>query len=145
MAEAKALAGGDLGLRRGDVGNVIQAIARGLRGFPGGTTLFAEPRGARNVGRLPSLTERQILTWADDFFAAHGEWPTCRCPVQAIPGTPGERWFNVDQALRKGLRGLRGGSSLLKLLADHRRVPNRKATMTDPMSGRLRPHRSARQ
>jgi hypothetical protein len=104
-------------------GNVIQAIALGLRGFPGGATLadlLAEHRGVRNVGRLPPLTERRILAWADAHFATHGKWPTCRCPDQVIPGTGGERWFNVDQVLRKGLRGLPGGSSLPRLLATHR-------------------------
>jgi hypothetical protein len=119
-------------------GNVIQAVARGLRGFPGGGTLsdlLAEHRGVRNVGRLPPLTEGQILAWADAHFAAHGGWPTCRCPEQVIPGTPGERWFNVDQALRKGLRSLPGGSSLPKLLAERRGVPNLKVSMTDRMPG----------
>jgi hypothetical protein len=119
-------------------GNVIQAIALGLRGFPGNATLadlLAAHRGVRNVGRLPPLTEGQILAWADAYFAAHGGWPTCRCPEQAIPGTAGECWFNVNQALRKGLRGLPGGSSLLKLLTKYRGVPNLTASMTDRMSG----------
>ncbi len=89
----------------------------------------------RNVGRLPPLTEVQILAWADAHFAARDEWPTCRCPEQAIPGAHGERWFNVDQALRKGLRGLPGGSSLPKLLAEHRGVPNLKAGMATRMRG----------
>ncbi len=117
-------------------GNVIQAIARGLRGLPGGETLsdlLAEHRGVRNIGRLPPLTAGQILAWADAHAATHGEWPTCRCAEQAVPGARGERWFNVDQALRKGLRGLPGGSSLPKLLAQHRGVPNVKASMTSRM------------
>lgn len=111
------------------------AIARGLRGLPGGETLFdllAKHRGVRNVGRLPPLTEGQILAWADAYHAAHGEWPTCRCPEQGIPDTGGERWFNVDQALRKGLRVLAGGSSLPKLLAKHRSVPNLKKEARQP-------------
>lgn len=119
-------------------GNVIQAIARGLRGFPGGSTLFdllAEHRGVRNVAHLPPLTEGQILAWADAHRATHSEWPTCRCPEQTIPETGGERWFNIDQALRKGLRGLSGGSSLPKLLAKRRGVPNVKAGMADRMLG----------
>ena len=119
-------------------GNVIQAIARGLRGFPGNETLFdmlAEYRSVRNVGHLPTLSEGQILGWADAHHAAHGEWPTCRCSEQGIPDTGGERWFNVDQALRKGLRSLAGGSSLPKLLAKHRSVPNLKKGMAARMSG----------
>jgi hypothetical protein len=38
-----------------------------------------------------------------------------------------ETWVNVDQALRQGLRGLRPGSSLARLLAKHRGKRNRKA------------------
>jgi hypothetical protein len=120
-------------------GNVIQAVARGLRGFPGTGTLFnllAKHRGGRNVGRLPPLSERQILDWADAHHATVGEWPTCRCLQQAIPGTDSERWFNVDQALRKGLSGLSGGSSLPKLLARHRGVPNLKTNIAARMRSR---------
>jgi hypothetical protein len=119
-------------------GNVIQAVAKGLRGFAGGETLFdllARHRGVRNVGHLPPLTKMQILAWADAYHAAHGEWPTCRCPEQVIPDTGGERWFNIDQALRKGLRGLPSGSSLPKLLAKYRGVPNLKKGMAARMPG----------
>jgi hypothetical protein len=102
-------------------GNVIQAIARGLRGFPGGGTLsdlLAERRGVRNVGNLSPLTEGQIRDWVAAYFAARGEWPTCRCPDQDVPASGGERWFNLDQALRKGLRGLPGGSSLSRVVRE---------------------------
>jgi hypothetical protein len=119
-------------------GNVIQAIGRGLRGFTGNETLFdllAKHRGVRNVGHLPPLSERQILAWADAHDATHDEWPTCRCLQQTIPDSGGERWLNVDQALRKGLRGFPGGSSLSKLLAKHRGVRNLKKGMAARMPG----------
>lgn len=119
-------------------GNVIQVIAKGLRGFPKGDTLFdllARHRGVRNVGHLPPLSEKQILVWADAHHAACAEWPTCRCEEQVIPETGGERWFNIDQALRKGLRGLGSGSSLPKLLAKHRDVPNMRKGMAARMTG----------
>lgn len=106
-------------------GSVSQAIAKGFRGLEGHTTLFdllAEHRGVRNLGHLPPLTEGQILAWAEAYHAARGEWPTCRCFPQVIPETGGESWLNVDQALRKGLRGLPGGSSLPKLLAKPRQA-----------------------
>ena len=74
----------------------------------------------RNRAGLPPLTEEQILAWADAYFAARGRWPTERGPGQVIPGTGGERWSAIEQALRKGHRGLRGGSSLHRLLARHR-------------------------
>ncbi|WP_088255937.1 hypothetical protein [Fimbriiglobus ruber] len=105
--------------------NVEQALVKGLRGLPGGATLarlLADHRGVRNVGNLPRLMVEQILTWADAHHEHFGRWPGCRCPEQTIDGSFGERWFNVDQALRKGLRGLPGGSSLARVLARHRGV-----------------------
>src|SRR5437764_302279 len=51
-------------------GYVIHALDMGLRGFPGGGSLaklLAEHRGKRNIGRLPPLTEEQVLAWADDY------------------------------------------------------------------------------
>jgi hypothetical protein len=113
-------------------GNVFQAVANGLRGLPGGFTfweLLTKRRGFRNINRLPPLTEVQILEWADAYFKRHGQWPACRSKPQLIPNTLGERWFNVHQALLKGLRGMRHGSSLARLLARHRGVPNTKAPM----------------
>ncbi len=103
--------------------NVIQALAKRLRGFPGGNSVFdllARERGVSNVGHLPPQTNRQILEWADAHYISHAEWPTCQCLNQTIPDTGGEQWVNIDQALRKGLRGLPGGSSLPQLLANHR-------------------------
>jgi hypothetical protein len=45
-----------------------------------------------------------------------GRWPRCRGDGQ-ISGALAETWYNVDQALRVGLRGLSKGSSLARLLA----------------------------
>ena len=47
--------------------------------------------GVRNVGNLLSLTEKQIIAWAKAFFQICGVWPTCRCVVQTIPDSGGER------------------------------------------------------
>jgi hypothetical protein len=63
----------------------------------------------------PKLTAAQILAWADDHKARTGEWP--RRHSGPVRGAPGESWVNVNQALRKGLRGLPGGDSLPRLLA----------------------------
>src|SRR5262249_26020006 len=119
-------------------GNVAQALAKGLRGLPGGFTLWGlltKHRRVRNINSLPPLAAEQILAWADAFRATHGVWPTCRSEPQAIPGTPGEQWFNVHQALLKGLRGLPRGSSLARLLAERRGVLNRKTRMTARTAG----------
>lgn len=104
------------------------ALRHGLRGFPGGSSLaklLAEEKGARNLTSLQSLTEQQILTWADDHHQRTGEWPTAKLGM--VPNSGGEKWSAVDMALRAGVRGLPGGCSLARLLAEHRGVRNRKA------------------
>jgi len=44
----------------------------------------------------------------------HGRWPTLW--RGAIEDAPGETWAAADAALKRGGRGLPGGSSLAKLL-----------------------------
>lgn len=108
-------------------GSVFTALAVGLRGLSGGTTfaeLLAEHRGMRNVGDLPRLTVKKILSWADAFHNETGRWPNKMCVSQEVPGTSGERWQNIAHALEVGTRGLPGGSSLAQLLAKHRGVRN---------------------
>lgn len=103
---------------------VDAALRRGSRGLPGSSSLarlLAAHRGVRNRNALPRLTVEEILRWADRFHERTGEWP-----VQlsgAIPELPGETWRHVDSALRRGIRGLAGGSSLCRLLRQHRGVP----------------------
>jgi hypothetical protein len=70
------------------------------------------------------LTEALILQWADEHHAATGEWPQTRSG--AVCGRPGEKWSTIDGALRDGLRGLRGGTSLARFLALHRGVGERR-------------------
>jgi hypothetical protein len=68
------------------------------------------------------LTVEQILAWADQYHAATGRWP--RCTEGEVAAAPAETWRNLDNLLRHGLRGLPGGSSLPRLLAEHRGVRN---------------------
>ena len=76
------------------------------------------PNGAaRNLSRLPPLTEEQILAWADAYFARQGKWP--RKNSGPIAGTE-ETWCAVDADLYVGRRGLPGLSSLALLLAERR-------------------------
>jgi hypothetical protein len=107
---------------------VNAALGQGRRGLPGGSSLaqlLAERRGVRNFKRLPRLTREQILCWADDHFRRQGQWPTNTSgPVLAMPG---ENWSAVHTCLHYGLRGLAGGSSLARLLAEARHRRNRKA------------------
>lgn len=106
---------------------VDTALRVGLRTLPGGSSLaqlLAEKRGVRNIRDLPPLSVERILEWADGYFQRKGSWPTIASG--AIINSGGETWRRVDQALRSGIRGLPGGSSLARLLKKHRGVRNRK-------------------
>jgi hypothetical protein len=99
------------------------ALRKGSRGLSGGLSLaklLNLHRGVRNIGKLPPLTEEQILAWADDHYKRTGPWPTAMSgPVNQAQE---ENWRAIDAALRKGSRGFSGGSSLANLLNRHRGV-----------------------
>jgi hypothetical protein len=78
------------------------------------------------VWRPPELSVEQILIWADAWYTQLGRWPDRSCYRLVIPGTHGQKWAGLNTALQKGYRGLPGGSSLARLLAEHRGVRNRK-------------------
>jgi hypothetical protein len=102
------------------------ALRRGFRGLAGGTTLarlLAKKLGVRNRANLPQLAPEQIVQWGDAHFQRAGSWPA---PLSGrILEAPGEDWGAVDAALRRGCRGLRGGSSLAKLFAEAGRKRHR--------------------
>jgi hypothetical protein len=79
------------------------------------------PRRLRAAPR-PLLTVGQILEWADDHHARTGRWP--KSADRAVLADRNEKWCNIAAALGAGNRGLPGGSSLAKLLAEHRGVRN---------------------
>jgi hypothetical protein len=96
------------------------SLGAGRRSLPGGSSLaklLAEHRSVRNIQDLPSLTIEQILAWADEHKTATGDWPGKESG--AVTGA-GETWAGINAALSRGSRGLPGGSSLAKLLAQHR-------------------------
>jgi hypothetical protein len=104
---------------------VNDALASGGRGLPGDSSLaklLAQERGVRNRKGLPSLTHEIILAWADADYKRTGEWP--ERDSGPIEDAPGETWANVNAALHAGFRGLAGGSSLARLLDEHRGVRN---------------------
>lgn len=106
--------------------SINAALANGGRGLRGGSSLanlLWQHRGKRNTTRLPPLSEKRILIWADAFKAKTGVWP--RRDSGPVPGSI-ETWSGIDGSLRAGRRGLRGGSSLAALLDGHRGVPNKK-------------------
>jgi hypothetical protein len=100
---------------------VDQALRRGLRELPGGSSLaklLAAERGIRSRGTLPQLSRKIILAWADAHYERTQKWPNVG--TGPIPEAPQETWQGVNSALRNGSRGLRGHSSLVRLLARYR-------------------------
>ncbi len=105
---------------------VDDALRHGLRGLPVGVCLarlLAARLGARNRTCLPRLSPELILVWAEGHFRRTGSWPTSQSG--AVVEAPGENWKGIDTALGRGHRGLPGGSSLARLLAERRGVRNR--------------------
>ncbi|OWK35643.1 hypothetical protein [Fimbriiglobus ruber] len=104
---------------------VDMALRKGLRGLPGGQSLakvLHAFRQKRHLHYLVPLTAELILSWADEYHQRTGTWPIATSGH--IPEAPGETWLRVETALRDGLRTLSGGSSLARLLAEHRGVRN---------------------
>ena len=100
---------------------IDRALRRRERGLSGGFSLarlLAERRGAGKPMESAPLRIEKILVWADAYHAAHGRWPIA-APVP-VAEAPEESWDRIDQALRRGERGLSGGSSLVGLLAERR-------------------------
>jgi hypothetical protein len=101
------------------------ALKNGNRGLPGGSSLpqlLAEQRNVRNQMRLPRWTENGILVWMDAYRKQTGVFP--KSTSGAVSKSPSDTWLSIDLALRLGLRGLPGGSSLARLLASRRGVQN---------------------
>jgi hypothetical protein len=92
------------------------------------------PAGKRPRRRRLSITT--ILAWADAHHRRAGRWPTRQ--TGPVLGMPGETWRAIDEALRYGYRGLRSGSSVARLLAQRRNVPNRMAKPPLSQAGILR-------
>ena len=96
---------------------IDSALSRGSRSLPGGLTLaklLARERGVRHIRDLPDLTEEQILNLAVDYHDRTGKWPS-KNDGEVNDGC-GDTWRHINYVLRKGRRGLPGGSSLAKLL-----------------------------
>ena len=73
---------------------------------------------------LPQLAEAQILAWAEAHHRRTGTWPNVS--TGELYDDPNELWRGLDMDLRRGLRGLEGGTSLAQLLADNYGVRNIK-------------------
>ncbi len=115
---------------------VDAALKAGRRGLPGGsslTALFRRSLDPAARGNRPGLTVEQVLAWADVHRAATGRWPT---PTSGpVDGVPGEKWINLEAALRLGRRGLPRGTNLARLIAEHRGAPAPPAAATRSRGG----------
>jgi hypothetical protein len=67
------------------------------------------------------LTEEQIIKWVQSHYDNTGKWPKRDSKHLSKPH---DSWSKIDTALREGLRGLPGGSSLAKLLKRHFGIGN---------------------
>ena len=107
---------------------VDAALRAGTRSLPGNSSLprlLSEHRGVSYHLDLPKLAEANILEWADAHHERTGDWPTRESgPIEEAPG---ESWAKINSALKAGIRGLPGRSSLAQVLAEHRGVRNRSA------------------
>jgi hypothetical protein len=113
--------------------NIDRALRYGKRGLPGRTSLarlLAQGRGVRNRSSLPPLTEDQIVAWTQAYRRRTGKWPRHR--REEVLEAPGELWCNLDNSLRRGGRGLPGGSSLHDLLC--RRCGLRRRRAAPPLT-----------
>jgi superfamily II DNA or RNA helicase len=100
------------------------ALERGARGLPGGTSLpklLAKERGATRGIHRPRLKVATIVRWARVHRAATGAWPTEGSGE--IVGTD-ERWDNIAQCVRLGLRGFPRGWTLKKVVDQYCRKQN---------------------
>jgi hypothetical protein len=97
-------------------GAVDRALYTATPGITRQTTLaalLAKKRNRNSRRHQPPMTEDKIVKWAEAYHTLYGVWPTRDMgPV----GNTGETWATVDTALRQGVRGLPGGSSLYRLL-----------------------------
>ena len=101
---------------------VQNALFHGVRGLPGESSLaklLYEERGVRSAAHQPTLVDDVIMTWAKNHYQRTGKWPTQYSGD--VFDAPGENWSRINAALRLGLRGLPGGSSIPKLLKKLRR------------------------
>jgi hypothetical protein len=69
----------------------------------------------------PPLTAKQILAWADAHKARTGQWPK-KTSGLVRDGYLGDNWLKIENALKLGLSGLDGGTTLAKLLVEARGV-----------------------
>jgi hypothetical protein len=100
--------------------SIDQSLRHGRRGLPVGASLrsmFGRSCDPAAKGPRPPLTLEQVLAWGNAYRLDHGRWPNRT--AGPIPGAPGEKWVNIDMALRHGRRGMPHGMTLAILFAQN--------------------------
>jgi hypothetical protein len=102
-------------------GGVDSALVGGYRGLPAGSSLAKLRQSLVADGKLPDLEAPQysietIAGWLRAHGARHGEYPSVRSGT--VEDAPNETWIKVHHALRRGHRGLPGGTTLAKFKQD---------------------------
>lgn len=111
--------------------NINSALRFGSRGLPGGDSLAnLLERNGRKVSCInkPNLTEEEILKACEDYHKTNSKWPGGKT-TDPVPGLPNETFRMLDVFLTTGGRGLRGGSSIFKLLVREGRI----VILTEPI------------
>jgi hypothetical protein len=86
--------------------------------------LISKHLGVRYKGDLPDFSEEKIVEWAKKYFLVHNKYPSIRTkPSDWLP--EGETWIALDIALKRGTRGLPGGSSVAKLFEKYFGIRNK--------------------
>ena len=113
---------GSLGESWQKIDLALRKCNRGLSFKSSLAMLLFDRCGVRNRMRLPPLSYKQILSWADDHRARTGSFPNLSSGD--VLAAPGENWVAINIALRQGHRQLPGGSSLAILLKQKRGYRN---------------------
>jgi hypothetical protein len=113
-----------LGCESEDWSLIDNLLRLGQRGLPGGLSvarMLQQYRGMSDRRVREPVTIEQVLRWADAHHAATGRWPACDSGL--VSGGPdGLTWRAIGTALSRGGRGLPGGWTLCRLLAEERGV-----------------------
>lgn len=117
----------DSGLIPNSAGESWQSVESALntarRGLAQRTTLaklLAERRGRFHRKEQPPFSVEEILAWADRHQQRTGHWPNAKSGI--VADAPPATWAIVNTALKIGIRGLQGDSSLVKLLIARRGI-----------------------
>jgi hypothetical protein len=112
---------------------IDSAFRNGIRGLPKSSlSIHLASRGVLNRnGKRVLQGEAEVWKVAQAWYKKHGEWPSAGDP-RKISELPGYTWAAIDSLLRRGGKGLPGGSSISVLLASKGVINlNSKADLTE--------------